>query len=94
MEIWPAGTECKDPSYPEFKKCLKSASYHYADDSTKEWHMAHDFMDRAALIAINNRYPFWAIKRMFNEIKPLASIDDLMERLLRVAQDRSLNGAF
>lgn len=82
MDIWRAGTECGHPSYESFKEALNQASYHYADDSGLEWSKARVELDAAVEIAIQNQYPFWAIKRMFGEIKPLVDLDSFMGRLL------------
>lgn len=77
---WPAGTDCPEPVFPAFKKALISASFHYADDSGSEWGSAGDRMREAARIAVEAEWPYWAIKRMYGEIKPLPSFDEFMGR--------------
>lgn len=82
MKPWKAGTECPHESYPRFKECLDRSSFHFADDSAKEWDIGYNLINEAVDIAIANKYPFWAIKRMFVEIKPLGGIDLFMGKLL------------
>ena len=82
MKTWFAGTECSHSSYAAFKAAINSASYHFADDSSKELAAAYQHLDVAIAIAVENKYPFWAIKRMFSDIKPLVSIDDFIGRML------------
>ena len=76
---WPAGTICPEASYPEFSHELKMASHHFADDSGREWGAANDCMKRAAEIAVSALWPYWAMKRMYQEIAPLPSFDSFME---------------
>jgi hypothetical protein len=87
---WPAGAVCPEPSYPDFAGALKRASHHFADDSGKEWGSANACMDRAAEIAINAAWPYWAMKRMYAEIGPLPTFDNFMgvycKRLLAAAK--------
>jgi len=73
MNIWPSNTECPHPLYKEFKAALNQASYHHADDSGKERDSASQCISKAAEIAIEADYPYWAMERMWSEIKPLAS---------------------
>lgn len=84
VKPWPTGSACPEPAYPDFAKALKQASHHFADDSGKEWGAAHDCMDQAVSIAIEARWPHWAMKRMYREIGPLPSFDDFMERYCKV----------
>lgn len=90
VQPWPANTVCPEPDYPDFAKALNQASHHFADDSGKEWSAANACMDRAAEIAANAAWPYWAMKRMYQEIRPLPTFDDFMgvycKRLLAAAQ--------
>jgi hypothetical protein len=78
MQPWRADTECPYPMYQEFKMLLNQASFHYADDSGTEWKSATACISKAAEVAIAADYPYWAIERMWSEIKPLASWDGFM----------------
>lgn len=83
MQPWPANTECPDPSFQKLKQTLNLASFHFADDSGAEWERAYKLIDEAVDIVILNKYPFWALKRMFNEIKPLYDLDSFVDRMLK-----------
>lgn len=82
IKPWPANTTCPEPGYVEFAKALSSASYHFADDSGTEWSKGTEQLNLAAGIIIKHRWPYWAIDRMVNEIKPLMSISEVMNSLL------------
>lgn len=90
VQPWPSGTICPEKDYPEFSKALNQASHHFADDSGKEWGQADACMARAAEIAVNAAWPYWAVKRMYAEIGPLPTFDNFMgvycKRLLAAAQ--------
>lgn len=75
---WPAGTTCPEQGYAEFAAALNKASHHFADDSGKEWGQAGDCMKKAVEIAINARWPYWAMQRMYREIAPLPTFDHFM----------------
>jgi hypothetical protein len=76
---WPAGAVCPEADYAAFAEALNNASHHFADDSGKEWGAANRCMERAAGIAINARWPYWAMQRMHKEIAPLPRFDDFMQ---------------
>lgn len=78
---WRYKTECPLPVYPELKALLGKASHHFADDSAKEWPEAREAVEEAAILVINARLPFWAIKRMFEEIKPLVGFDSFISAM-------------
>ena len=90
VQPWASGTPCPVEGYSDFAKALKQASYHFADDSGKEWGSANACMDRAAEIAVNAAWPYWAMKRMYQEIGTLPTFDNFMgvycKRLLAAAQ--------
>ena len=85
VKPWPAGTVCPEKGYADFAAALNKASHHFADDSGKEWGAANDWMDAAADIAIDARWPYWAMKRMYREVAPLPSFDTFMEGYCRTA---------
>ena len=78
VNVWPAGTECDAPGYQDFKKALNDASYHFADDSSKEWSRGNQCVRYAVQIAIENQYPYWAIERMIREINSLVTLSSFM----------------
>lgn len=82
MESWTFGTECPHPAYANFKKELMIASYCYADDSGGDWRAAGAHVDNAINIAIENKWPHWALERMFHEIKPLVRFNEFCTRLI------------
>lgn len=90
---WLAGTICPEPAYDDFASALNQASHHFADDSGKEWGRANDCMARAAEVAISARWPYWAMKRMHNEIGPLPTFDNFMEVYCKRLMARSEGGA-
>lgn len=93
VQPWPAGTFCPEPAYADFADALNRASHHFADDSTKEWGLANECIARAAEIAISARWPYWAMKRMHNEIGPLPTFDSFMEVYCKRLMARSEGGA-
>jgi len=78
IQSWKAETECPHPMYQEFKKFINQASYHHADDSSKEWGEAILCLSKAADVAIEADFPYWAMERMWHEINPLASWNGFM----------------
>lgn len=79
VKPWPAGSVCPEPDYAAFAEALKQASYHFADDSGKEWGRANLCMATAASYAINAAWPYWVMKRMYREIAPLPTFDSFMD---------------
>jgi hypothetical protein len=79
VKIWSRDEPCPEPDFPAFKRALVNASYHYADDSGGEWGSAGECMREAARIAVEAAWPYWAIKRMYEEAKPLPGFDDFMK---------------
>lgn len=68
---------------------LRIASYHYADDSGREWKKARARM-RAAAQAINAAgLQYTAIQFLHLHAKPLTSLDDLVDAVLRDARIKS-----
>lgn len=88
MQIWPANTQCPDPRFPEFSELLNKASYHHADDSGKEWGTAREYVARAAEVAIEADYPYWAMERMFSEIKPLVTWTQFMHAYITKLKEK------
>jgi hypothetical protein len=88
MQIWKAETECPHPLYQDFKKYINRASYNHADDSIKEWGSATDCISKAADIAIEADYPYWAMERMWREIKPLASWTGFMHTYITKLKEK------
>lgn len=65
---------------------LSSASYHYADDSAKEWKVARQKMREAAEIINRHRLPFYAIKCLHRHTSQLVSLDDVVDAALAHAR--------
>ena len=93
VKPWPAGTICPEQDYSAFANELNMASHHYADDSGKEWGIASDCMNRAAEIAVNASWPYWAMQRMYREIAPLPTFDNFMGVYCGLLLARAKGGA-
>lgn len=75
---WEQMRECPEPGYQDFRQALNKASYHNAG-SINESGMAKQETIRAAQIAIEHDWPYWAFDRMFKEIQPLVAWDYFMQ---------------
>jgi len=62
---------------------LSSASYHYADDSGKEWGAAQ--MKKMEVAALINQYKlsFYAIECLYKEAPQLFTLGDLIDAVIR-----------
>lgn len=79
VKPWAHNAECPLPNARMFKKHLDTASYHNAADGGREFKLAREAMQRAVSIAISERWPLWAMRRMFNEHKPLVAYDEFVQ---------------
>ena len=61
---------------------LKSASYHYADDSGKEWSKAREHVRTAAAIVNGHRLCHRAIKCLHEEARPLVTLSQFFDAVL------------
>lgn len=84
VKPWKAGEECPLKGFSEFKKELDLASYHNAADQHGEWSKARECVRAAAEIAIDSGWPYWAMKRMFDEIGPLVAWDGFMQSYINL----------
>ena len=82
MRPWMQDQECSWEHWPEFKRLLDRAGYHFADDSASEWVQARQCVDDAARLVAAHQVPFWAIQRMVADVRGLVTLDDFMQRLL------------
>jgi hypothetical protein len=80
---WPANSECPEKGFQKFKSALNNASYHNAG-SASEFSTAKSYVQVAADIAIENKWPYWAMERMFKEIGPLVAWDQFMQTYINV----------
>lgn len=76
---WAANTECPLEGFQEFKRALLDASYHHAAASQQEWKLAKACVQKAAEIAIEQGWSYWAMDRMFREIAPLVEWGQFMQ---------------
>ena len=67
FSLWDHDTECPLDGYKAWKKALIDASFHFADDSAKEWGTARRKLVEACEIAIAKGWPYWVQQRMWNE---------------------------
>ena len=68
-------------------KHLHDASYHYADDSAKEWEAANGHIRNAGGIANKCRLSFRAMQAIQKEAKPLTPLDDLIDAAISAARN-------
>lgn len=67
-------------------KHLHDASYHYADDSAREWGQARTHVAEAAKIVNRNGLRFGAMQAIQKEAKPMMPLDDLIDAVLADAR--------
>jgi hypothetical protein len=67
----------------EIQKLLSQASYHYADDSTKEWQKADRYLYLAADKIIEYQLPHWRIKQIVLDAKGLVDPDTLVSIVIK-----------
>jgi hypothetical protein len=67
-------------------KCLSSASYHYADDSGKEWATASVAMRTAAAEVNRLRLGVTAIVALHRHAQQLVSLNDFIDKILADAR--------
>ena len=65
---------------------LLTASYHYADDSGREWSKAADMKAKAAAQVNTLRLDFSAIKALHKHTPQLIDFGDFMDAILRDAR--------
>ena len=82
VEIWKPGETPNVEGYTEFKDALMKASFHYADDRGGEWGLAKEEVRKAAGIAAEAKWPFWALDRMFREMNSLVTFGDFMQQYI------------
>lgn len=80
---WNRDTDCPHPSFQPFRKALLDASFHHAGP-TDEWKFAKSDIVKAAEIAIEAEWPYWAMDRMFREIGPLVAWDQFMQTYINI----------
>jgi hypothetical protein len=85
---WPANTPCPQPSFAEFKKHLNSASYHNAAEGCGEMGDASLALQKAAQVAIDAEWPYWAMERMFKEVAPLVDWGSFMQKYINILSAR------
>jgi len=65
---------------------LSSASYHYADDSGREWGRASLAKMEAAAIINQHKLRFYAIEALYKEAPQLFVLGDLINAVLKDAR--------
>ena len=73
---WPAKTGCPEPEFADFKAALNHASFHNI-----AW-ISH--VTAAAVVADTAGWPYWAMKRMFDEIGPMVAWDSFMQAYINL----------
>jgi hypothetical protein len=65
---------------------MSDASYHYADDSGKEWGRARECKNEAAALINQLRLDYAAIKVLYEERQQLVSFENLVDAVLKDAR--------
>ena len=73
----------------EFVEQLSLASYHYADDTTKEWGQARDCVRRAAGIALDNGWDEDTVRNLYIGKKQLVDINEVFNAVRREGEARA-----
>lgn len=84
---WPVDVDCPVEGFRDFKEELLRASYHNAAEGTGEMGQARSCVRAAAEIAIDRKWPYWAMERMFREISPLVVWDSYMTAYIDLLHD-------
>lgn len=64
-------------------KLLLDASYHYADDSGKEWAIARERVNEAARIVNELKLGFAACEHLYKHTSQLVSFEQFMNAILK-----------
>lgn len=87
MKPWPAGTECPAEGYQTFKSLLDKASFHNASEFGEQ-HLARSARQQAAKVAVEEGWPYWAMERMWGEIKPLETWSTFMQNYIDIMKEK------
>ena len=68
---------------------FNQASYHFADDSIKEWDKAYWRLDKAANLIVKYQYPLYRIKEMVKASNGLIDIDTVLTRILNLVYNQT-----
>ena len=79
VKPWPAGTECPEQGYTEWRAALNQASFCNAAESSGEWRGAASRIAEAAAIAVEQDWPYWAQERMWRDVAPLVEWGSYMQ---------------
>jgi hypothetical protein len=70
---------------PEMVELLRTASYHYADDTGKEWGAAGRAMDDFVNKAVEHELSYYHLDDIYREADPLVPFSAIIDALLRKA---------
>lgn len=68
---------------------FRHASYHFADDTAKEWDKAYWRLDRAAELIVEYQFPLYRIKELVKASDSLIDLDTVLTRVLKLAYKSS-----
>lgn len=68
---------------------LQWASYHYSDDTTREWHLAKKYIEKAAELIVVHNITEKQVNDLYNETKPLVSKLELKNTCLNLKYSMS-----
>ena len=70
---------------------FRHASFHFADDTAKEWDKAYWRLDRAAELIVEYQFPLHRIKDMVNASDRLIDLDTVLTKVLKAAYQLTNN---
>jgi len=76
-----------EPALHEIVARLTAASFHYADDSTREWGLAREALAQAARSINQHRLGMQAIRALHRDRAQLVDLDQLLDAVLRDARE-------
>lgn len=74
----------RDEIIEDVKEALIHASYHYADDSTREWVHGRKYVEVAAKIVVEHNLTEDEIQKAYNLAKPLVTMNHLKNTCMNI----------
>lgn len=68
----------------EVRELMLNASYHYADDSAKEWPSARALKREAAKIMVKNRWTAQNMMKIHEWVRPIYPVEDTMNEAVKI----------
>lgn len=71
----------------QLRESLIRASYHYADDTTREWKYAKKYVTLAAEIIVGNSLTDTEVREVFKDTKPLLTLQELKTACMNIKDE-------